>query len=133
MDQKEATATALALSLKENIGILSTITVEGYPYTCALIKLKQENLKTFYFSTNRNSSKVENIKKNHKGCIYFYDALAYTSASLAGTFEVLEPNDTIVPSEIFPEGLKNKEYVLICFHTEEIKVYQSLEKKTIYI
>ena len=130
MTQEEAYTIARKLSNKNYHFVVSTIDKDGYPTSTVLIKLKNKDLNEFYFSTNEESEKIENMKKNPNSCIYCYDPFEYTGITFLGKFHILENSQRQVglSEDIFPEGLSSRNYVLLKFIPEKIKVYHSLNK-----
>ncbi len=88
LTQEEALKYAEEMIQKNQYALIGTISKENFPNVRALKVMKREDLKTFYFSTKKTSLKVTQIKKNKKGCIFFYDTSNYSSVMIEGTFEV---------------------------------------------
>lgn len=128
MKEEEIKQIGMNLIQKNNVALISTINDAMYPTVCAIIKLKADGLKTLYFSSNRSSEKVQNILKNPKGSVYFYDAMEYTGLTLTGKFEILEKDALQVSDVVYPEGLRTEDYVIIAFHADKMKLYYSMEK-----
>lgn len=83
-----------------DIALVGTISSKRFPNIKALRKMKNEGLKTFYFSTRIDSTKVKQIKRRHKGCVYFYDREKFIGVMLEGYFKVLN-NTMFGVSELY--------------------------------
>ncbi len=130
MDKQEAERIAFELVKKNHHYVIGTINQNGYPDLSVLIKLKHHGIKEFYFSTNEETDKIENLKHNPNGCIYCFDPFEYTGLTFFGKFQIIEQvHDHVEFSEdIFPEGLNSKNYVLLKFISKKVKVYHLLNK-----
>ncbi len=70
---------------------ISYVDGDGFPVSKAMLAPRErEGIKTFYFSTNTSSNKVNYLRDNSKCSIYFMDKRFFRGASLSGTAEVLE-------------------------------------------
>ena len=59
---------------KQKICHLSSVDMDGYPNTKAMLNpRKREGLKYIYLSTNTSSLRVTQYKENPKACLYFED------------------------------------------------------------
>lgn len=115
-----------------DIALIGTISSKRFPNIKAMKKMKNEDLKKFYFSTRIDSTKVKQIKRRRKGCVYFYDKEKFKGVMLEGYFKVhnntmfgvselyeLDPHD---PYEFCTLEFNTKyAYVYTHYHTVKIK------------
>lgn len=90
MTLEEVKEYAEELIKKNEYAVIGTISKKSYPNTRALKIMEREGFNKFIFSTKKNTLKIEQIKKNKKGCIFFYDVDKYASVMIEGKFEVKE-------------------------------------------
>lgn len=63
---------------KQDVSFISSIDIEGFPNTKAMLPpRKREGIKTFFFTTNTSSMRVAQFRKNSKASIYFCDKRFY--------------------------------------------------------
>lgn len=117
---------------------VSSITENGYPRICVLMNIKNEGVKTLYFSTGTSSNKVRHYKKNPKAGVTFYSG--GDSVTLTGNMAVLndkKEKDALWQdwmAKHFPKGGKDDpEYAVIKFTAEEATIYIDEEFKTVRI
>ncbi len=116
---------------------LSNIGEDGWPYSRAMVNLKNNLLSsvvisdannlTSYFITNADSRKVQQFKKNNKAGVYFYTPRINTRAVyLMGDIEVIE-KDTEKFKYISSKKLHlfpvKKEFVVLKFNPAKIISY----------
>lgn len=88
---------------KQGVSFISSIDIEGFPNTKAMLSpRKREGIKTFFFTTNTSSMRVAQFRKNSKASIYFCDKRFYRGVMLIGIMEVLE--DVASKEMIWQEG-----------------------------
>lgn len=88
---------------KQSTAFLSSVDSEGFPNTKAMLApRKREGIRTFYFTTNLSSLRVQQFKENPKGCIYFCDKRFFRGVMLIGEVEILE--DKNIKEEIWKDG-----------------------------
>lgn len=76
---------------KAGNAFISYVDGDGFPVTKAMLAPRErEEIKTFYFSTNTSSNKVNCLRDNPKCSVYFMDKRFFRGVSLSGTAEVLE-------------------------------------------
>ncbi|MCL2675756.1 MAG: pyridoxamine 5'-phosphate oxidase family protein [Firmicutes bacterium] len=107
---------------------VSSITEDGYPRICVLVKVRAEGCKTIYFATGTSSKKVAHYKANPKAGVTFYNQ--FDSVAMLGKMSVLTDKaekdsfwqDWMAPH--FPDGGKDDpEFAVICFNAEEATIY----------
>jgi general stress protein 26 len=88
---------------KQGVSFISSIDIEGFPNTKAMLPpRKHEGIKTFFFTTNTYSMRVAQFRKNPKASIYFCDKRFFRGVMLIGIMEVLE--DAASKEMIWQEG-----------------------------
>lgn len=90
MNQTEATQITLEVINSNNVALIGTVNKKGNPNIKALTKLKNNGITRFYFSTQVNSVKVEQMKHHKEGCIYFFDVMQHIGVLLEGEFNIIE-------------------------------------------
>lgn len=88
---------------KQNTAFLGSVDEDGFPNVKAMLAPRiKEGIKTFYFTTNTSSKRVQQFKENPKACLYFCDKRFFRGVMLIGTVEVLE--DDASKELIWQEG-----------------------------
>jgi hypothetical protein len=64
---------AAVLLKRSEIAMVGSNGQEGYPNIKAMFKIKSENLRHVWFSTNTSSRRVTQFKKDPRACLYFFD------------------------------------------------------------
>ena len=78
---------------KRKVAFIASIDKDEFPNVKAMLRPRKiEGLKTFYFSTNTSSVRVQQYRESPKACIYFYrkGLIKYQGVMLKGTMEVIE-------------------------------------------
>lgn len=125
---------------KQKLAYLSSVDGDGFPITKAMLAPRiREGLKTFYFSTNTSSLKVENFRSNPKACIYFCDRRFYRGIMLKGNVEVLvdaeskemlwQSGDTMY----YSKGVTDPDYCVLRFTATEGRYYANFKSETFRI
>ncbi|ACC98981.1 Uncharacterized stress protein [Elusimicrobium minutum Pei191] len=119
---------------------LTTINKQGYPETRAMLNLRNENIaphlkgkfesfETIYFSTNKSSSKIEQIEKNKNASVYFSLPQSFQGLLLTGN-AYIETDKNIKDAlwhdswKIYYKGGRDGgDYAVIRFEAFEYKFY----------
>ncbi|RPH25448.1 MAG: hypothetical protein EHM93_20035 [Bacteroidales bacterium] len=119
---------------------LTTINLDGYPSTRAMLNLRNknqfpqlvsfmsqfdENL-TLFFTTNRSTAKVIDIINNSKGSAYFCDIVSKQGFLVQGEIEVVD--DNAIKEAIwlddwftyFPEGIESVDFTILRLNAKNI-------------
>lgn len=134
MAMKDAQKTLGNLIDHQKVAYIASVDGEGFPEMRAmLMPRKREGIKTFWFSTNTSSSKVEQYRQNPKASIYFCDRRFFRGVLLVGTMEVLqdaesrrliwEKGDT----QYYPLGVDDPDYSVLRFTATSGKYYSSFK------
>ncbi len=124
----------------QNISFIGSIDEDGFPSIKAmLLPRKREGIKTFYFSTNTSSMKIEQFRANSKACIYFYDRRFFKGVMFTGTIEVLEDdfhkhmlwqqNDTMY----YKLGVTDPDYCVLRFTASKCRFYSNFNSQSFNI
>ena len=121
---------------KCGVAFISSIDEAGFPNTKAMLPpRKNEGCKTFYFSTNTSSARVQQYKQNPKACLYFYQKklTLYWGVMLKGQMEVLEDESSkkllwqTGDKIYYPQGVTDPDYCVLKFTATEGRYYCNLE------
>ena len=127
MEQDSIKQLAMEVINSNKYALVGTTSLKRYPNIRALGKMKNEDLKVFYFMTRAESMKVKQMKRRKKGCVYFYDQNRYIGVMLEGRFEI-EPNTTVGISEIYKiDPVDPYDFCTIKFTTKYVNVYNNYE------
>lgn len=117
---------------KQSTAFIGSVDFDGFPTMKAMLApRKREGIKTFYFTTNTSSMRVEQYKKQPKACIYFYDKRFFNGVMLQGYMEVLEDaaskemiwkeGDTMY----YPLGVTDPDYCVLKFTAKSGRFYRN--------
>lgn len=119
---------------------ISYIDSDGYPITKAMLKPRERNgIKTFFFTTNTSSNKVDYFRKNPKASVYFVDKRFFKGASLVGTVEVMEDAETKEriwrrgDTMYYPFGVSDPDYCVLKFTAQKGRFYSSFKSEDFVI
>jgi len=121
---------------KSNMTIISYTDNEGFPISKAMLAPRErEGIKTFWFSTNTSSNKVNYFKENPKASIYFVDKRFFRGVSIVGTVDVLETpeakekiwqdGDTMY----YKEGVTDPDYCVLKFTATKGRYYSNFRSE----
>lgn len=114
--------------------IVCSVDEEGYPNAKAMFKMEHDGLKTFLFSTNTSSMRVEQFRSNPRASIYFCGQDKINGLMLVGSMEVCSDHDLKARlwsdgCEIYyPQGIDDPDYSVLKFTAEKGNYYYSLKK-----
>ncbi len=115
---------------EQKIALVGTISSKKYPNIKALKLMERDNLKTFYFSTKRESTKVKQMKRKSKGSIYFYDKEKYIGIMFEGNFTV-ENNTRYGISELYDlDGIDPYDFCTVKFQSKRVTFYMHYQTVT---
>lgn len=124
---------------RRKVSLISSIDDEGYPIIRAMLKpRKHVGLKTFYFSTNTSSLKVQQYRKNPNASIYFYHKglVKYTGVMLKGKMEALTDQETknmiwkTGDSIFYKRGVTDPDYCVLRFTAVSGRYYSDLKTES---
>src|SRR5512133_3738477 len=82
--------------------IVCSVDENGFPNAKAMFKTEHEGLKTFLFSTNTSSMRVQQFLHNEKACIYFCGQSKINGLMLVGEMEVCA--DPALKAKLWSDG-----------------------------
>lgn len=137
---KSAIATALSVIEKSKTSLIGSVDEEGFPNMKAMLRPREhDGLKTFFFTTNTSSARVQQFLKHPKACLYFYDAEYFRGIMLKGTMEVVTEQrikdriwrngDTMY----YKKGITDPDYCVLKFTAISGRLYQDFKSKTFKI
>lgn len=115
---------------KQGVSFIGSVGENGWPNMKAMLPPRlREGIRTFYFTTNTHSMRVQQYRKNPKACIYFCDKCFFRGVMLKGTMEVLEDaaskeliwrdGDTLY----YPLGVTDPDYCVLRFTAQTGRYY----------
>ena len=125
---------------KQKTAYISSVDEDGYPNTKAMLApRKREGIKTFYFTTNTSSMRVQQYKSNNKACVYFCDRRFFRGVMLKGTVEVMDDSahkemiwqagDTMY----YAEGIDDPDYCVLKFTAVSGRFYSNFKSESLDI
>ncbi len=123
---------ALELSRRSKICMLGTNGPEGYPYAKAMLHLKQNGLKEFWFSTNTSSRRVKQIVKDARSCLCFVDQDSIEGLMLLGHTRITQEASIREVlwfegcEKYYPRGVEDPDYSVIRFKAFRGNYYHGL-------
>lgn len=137
---KDAIKTIGNLIDKQGVAFISSIDKNGYPNTKAMLPpRKREGIKTFYFTTNTSSMRVNQYYEDPKACIFFCDRRFFRGVMLIGTVDVLtdnknkemiwQPGDTMY----YSKGVTDPDYCVLRFTAREGRFYSKFKSENFEI
>ena len=121
---------------KQKVVYVSSVDSEGFPNTKAMFAPRvREGIKTFYFTTNMSSMRVEQFEKNPNACIYFCDKRFFRGVMLKGKMEIhtdmkhrkmiWQDGDTMY----YPQGVTDPDYCVLKFTAQSGRYYSSFKSE----
>lgn len=121
---------------KQSVAFISSIDVEGFPNTKAMLApRKRMGISTFYFTTNTSSMRVAQYRKNPKACVYFCDKRFFRGVMLRGTVEVLEDSATKEliwqdgDTMYYSQGVTDPDYCVLKFTAQQGRYYSNFKSE----
>ncbi len=114
--------------------VVSSIDEDGFPNAKAMFKTEHEGLKTFLFSTNTSSMRVEQFRRDGRACLYFLGQSKINGLMLVGRMEV--SSDPGLKARLwydgcekyYPLGVDDPDYSVLIFRAEKGNYYYNLRK-----
>ena len=118
---------AASLLQKCEVVVLSSMNAEGYPRPVPIVRIASEGLSTIWMSTGASSLKTTEFRANAKaGLCYYSDG---DSVVLTGEVEVIDDAESKEKYwqnwfiKFFPQGVKDPEYILLKFRSNQATIY----------
>ena len=106
---------------------LASVNKEGYPRPVPMSKILAEGISTIWMSTGASSLKTTEFRANAKaGLCYYSDG---ESVVLTGEVEVIDDAESKEKYwqnwfiKFFPQGVKDPEYILLKFRSNQATIY----------
>lgn len=118
---------AASLLQKCEVVVLSSINAEGYPRPVPIAKIASEGLSTLWMSTGTSSLKTTEFRTNPKAGLCFH--AGGDSVVLTGEVEVMDDAESKEKYwqnwfiKFFPQGVKDPEYILLKFSSNQATIY----------
>jgi general stress protein 26 len=133
------TEKALKLANKK-IAFVGSVNQNNAPNIKAMLVVKHDGLKTFYFASNNSAMRTEQYKQNNSACIYFNGGFIYKGLMLEGTMEILndEKNKNLIWQNDMKSAYKNggvndPDYCVLKFTAKSGRYYYWFETETLEI
>lgn len=121
---------------KAKTAYISYLDEDGFPTARAMLRPRErEGIRTFWFSTNTSSRKVQAFRKNPKASVYFVDSRFFRGASLSGTVEVLETAAAreriwrVGDTMYYPKGVTDPDYCVLRFTAQKGRYYSNFKSE----
>lgn len=122
------------------VSIISSIDASGFPNTKAMLPpRKHEGIRSFYFTTNTSSRRVQQYRTNNHACVYFFDPRFFRGVMLIGTMEVLEDADSkqMIWQEgdtmYYSQGVTDPNYCVLKFTATQGRYYANFHSEDFQI
>lgn len=118
---------AASLLQKCEVVVLSSINAEGYPRPVPIAKIVSEGLSTIWMSTGTSSLKTKEFRAIPKAGLCFH--VGGDSVVLTGEVEVMDDAESKEKYwqnwfiKFFPQGVKDPEYILLKFSSNQATIY----------
>ncbi len=114
--------------------IVCSVDENGFPNAKAMFKMEHEGLKTFLFSTNTSSMRVQQFTRNDKACIYLCGRNKINGLMLVGRMEVCTDPEHKArlwfdgAEKYYPLGIDDPDYCVLKFTASQGNYYYNLSK-----
>lgn len=132
MKPDEARENSQKLADAAHVAMVGVNGADGFPLIKAMFKLENEGLRTFYFSTNTSSQRVQLLMQDNRASLYFADTEECEGVMLTGQMEVLQ--DPLLKQRFwwegcekyYPQGVTDPDYSVLRFTAREGRYYHNL-------
>jgi general stress protein 26 len=114
--------------------IVCSVDDDGFPNAKAMFKTEHDGIKTFLFSTNTSSMRVQQFQRNAKASIYFCGQSLINGLMLIGRMEVCSDREMKTRlwfdgcEQYYPLGIDDPDYCVLKFTAEKGNYYYNLQK-----
>lgn len=114
--------------------VVCSVDENGCPNAKAMFKTEHEGLKTFLFSTNTSSQRVQQFTHNENACLYFLGRSQINGLMLTGKMEVCSDRELRARlwedgnEQYYPLGIDDPDYTVLRFTAEKGNYYFNLKK-----
>jgi general stress protein 26 len=119
--------------------IVCSVDENGFPNAKAMLKTEHEGLKTFLFSTNTSSRRVQQFLNNQKACVYLCGQSKMNGLMLVGEMEVCRDRELRARlwfegcEQYYPLGIDDPDYSVFRFTAHTGNYYYNLKNHTFSI
>ena len=114
----------------KDAAFLSGVDGEGFPTTAVMSLRNRNGIRSFDFSTQTSTNKVETFRKNPQACLYITDDKTFSRLLIQGQVEVSD--DPALKAALwqegdeayFPQGQTDPGYVVLRFRAERARFYE---------
>lgn len=126
---------------KQKVSLLASVDEAGFPNMKAMFVPSKIEGNCFYFSTNTSALRTQQLIKNPKASIYFFNKgrFKYEGIMLTGTMEVLHDNEIKQelwsPGDIiyYRKGVRDPDYCVLKFTASKGRYYCDLKTESFAI
>ena len=126
---------------KQKVALLASVDEAGFPNMKAMFVPSKIEGNCFYFSTNTSALRTQQLIKNPKASIYFFNKgrFKYEGIMLIGTMEVLHDNEIKQelwsPGDIiyYRQGVTDPDYCVLKFTASKGRYYCDLKTESFTI
>ena len=137
-------AKQLALALVERnprVMMLGTVGAEGEPEIKAMVKVRNDALRRFWFCSNTSARRTEVLRRDARACLYTYEFVADASPMVcrgvmfSGMAELSWDDDLRrslwqdFMAMYYPQGPLDSDFVVVQFMAERGNYYEGLQNK----
>lgn len=114
--------------------VVCSVDENGCPNAKAMFKTEHEGLKTFLFSTNTSSQRVQQFTYNRSACLYFLGRSQINGLMLSGKMKVCSERELRERlwvdgnEQFYPLGIDDPDYTVLRFTAEKGNYYFNLKK-----
>lgn len=114
----------------KEVAFLSGVDTEGFPTTAVMSLRNRNGIRSFDFSTQTSTNKVETFRKNPQACLYVTDDKTFSRLLIQGRVDVSD--DPALKAALwqdgdeayFPQGQTDPGYVVLRFRAERARFYE---------
>lgn len=133
LSPEEGKRKAQDLLSRSEIAMVGSNGGDGHPHIKAMFKIRADELRYVYFSTNTSSRRVSQFKQDPKSCLYFFDPEIFCGLMLSGTMQISD--DLELKKQLwhegwaayYPLGVTDPDYTILQFTASWGNVYQGLQ------
>lgn len=128
---------AESIITKSGSAVIGSVDPDGFPEIKAMLSPRERRgLKHFFFTTNTSSQRVDHLRANPKGSVYFFSGASFQGVMFTGHFEVL--TDAASKERIwrdgddlyYPKGVTDPDYCVLHFIADRGRIYENFHSET---
>ncbi len=136
---KEINSEIRKLRTKSRFAYVGSVNGEGFPQVKCMFAIRDEDVRTHYFSTNTSSKRVAQFRENPKASVYYCNEIFFKGALFTGTMEVVEDNEVKArfwnkgDEKYYSKGVTDPDYCILKFTASTVNYYHGLSNTTLSI